>query len=294
VDLDLEKMAKRLEASGRYRILRRLEFRPAAKPSELQTKLGLFIDVETTGLDPVKDEVIELAMVPFTFSSDGRIFEIKTPFHKFREPSGPIPSQITALTGITDEMVAGQTISPEEIAAFVDDAALKVSHNASFDRRFCERLSGSFASKPWACSMTQVDWASEGYEGVKLAYLVTEAGFFYDRHRATNDCLAAIQMLSTSLPKSNLPAMAKLLENARRSSWRIWAENAPFDLKDVLKSRGYRWNGDVNGSPRAWYIDVSDEDRESELKFLRAEIYRREADLFTKKITAFERFSIRS
>ena len=47
-------------------------------------------------------------MVPFTYALDGRIFEIHEAFQKLRDPGRPIPPEITAITGITDEMVAGQ------------------------------------------------------------------------------------------------------------------------------------------------------------------------------------------
>lgn len=291
---DLEAAARALEASGSYRVLRRLVPRPVLEPANgAETRSALFVDVETTGLDPAQDEIIELAMVPFTYGSDGRIFEVSEPFSGLREPRRPIPAEITALTGITDAMVAGKSIDPEEVAKFVQGASLIVAHNAVFDRRFLERLSPVFAGKPWACSMTQVDWASEGYEGVKLAYLAMGAGFFYERHRATQDCLAAIEVLAARLPKAGVPAMARLLETARRSTWRIWAENSPFDSKDRLKARGYRWNGDNPAHPRAWYIDVAESERDAELEFLRTEIFRREVELPTRKISALERFSDR-
>lgn len=142
-------MAKQLDASGRYRVLRKLEPRSfIAPPDGTETRLALFVDVETTGLDPARDEIIELAMVPFTYDPDGRIFEIKKPFQKFREPEKPIPAAITALTGISDEMVAGHKIDPAKVAAFVDGAALVIAHNAAFDRRFVERLSEKFAFMP--------------------------------------------------------------------------------------------------------------------------------------------------
>ena len=74
----------------------------------------------------------------------------------------------------------------------------------------------------------------------------------------------------------------------------MWAENSPFDLKDVLKARGYRWNGEGTGaSPKAWFIDVADGDREAELAFLKSEIYRGEIDLLTRRIDAYDRFSAR-
>ncbi|MGN7871681.1 3'-5' exonuclease [Paracoccus sp. 22332] len=225
---------------------------------------------------------------------DGLICDIGPPYEQFQEPSSPIPPTITRLTGITDAMVAGKRIDIDAVRALVDSASLVIAHNASFDRRFLERLSAAFALKPWACSMSQVDWIDEGHEGVKLAYLAAGAGFFYDRHRAIHDCRAAIELLASPLPSSGVPAMQKLLEKARRPSWRIWAENSPFDLKDVLKARGCRWNGDDNPNPRAWYIDVDDGLQVAEIAFLRKEIYLRDVELLVHEITAFNRFSDRT
>ena len=291
---ELEAMAAVLEASGQYRVLRKLGGRTRLNaPDGSPTRLGLFVDVETTGLEPVRHEIIELAMVPFVFGLDGRIFEIGEPFHELREPAEPIPPEVTAITGITDEMVAGKVIDPERVTAFAAPAALVVAHNAGFDRRFLERFCATFTTKPWACSMTQVPWTEEGHEGVKLAYLASGAGFYYDKHRAVHDCLAAIELLARPLPKSGALALARLLEQARRPSWRIWAEGAPFDLKDALKARGYRWNAEYGGAPRAWYIDVDEAAREAELSFLNREIYRRQGAPIIKLIDAHDRFSER-
>ena len=185
-------------------------------------------------------------------------------------------AEITAITGITNEMVAGQSIDPADIARFAAPASLVIAHNANFDRRFLERLSDVFTTKPWACSQTEIDWAAEGYEGTKLAYLAHSAGFFYERHRAMHDCLATIELLSSTLPRTLSTRLNRLLEAARQPTWRIWAAQSPFELKDVLKARGYRWNGDPGPQPRAWFIDVPEARREPELHFLRTEIYRRE------------------
>lgn len=293
-DTELEAMAAALEASGRYRVLRRLgERTQLAPPNGGPTRTGLFLDVETTGLDTAHDEVIELALVPFTYGLDGQVFEILPAYQAFQEPSRPIPPEITQITGITDAMVAGCKIDLAQVEAMLARAALVVAHNAAFDRPFAERLSAAFEVKPWSCSMSQVDWVAEGHEGRKLSYLVARAGYFYDAHRAATDCQAAIELLAAVLPRSGVPAMAKLLENARRPSWRIWAENSPYDLRNALKARGYRWNGDGGPSPKAWYVDVEDHLRDAELQFLRAEIYQREIDLMVHAITAHNRFSDR-
>ncbi|HIJ61664.1 MAG TPA: 3'-5' exonuclease [Rhodospirillaceae bacterium] len=292
--LEFETMASALEASGDFRLLRRL--RPRSRVNENDgsaTRLGIFLDLETTGLDARRDEIIEIAMVPFTYALDGRIFDIREPFQRLRQPSFPIPPEITAITGIDDAMVEGQVVDPAEVAAFVAPADLILAHNAGFDRRFAERFCAAFTAKPWGCSQSQIPWKDEGFEGTRLGYLLAGCGLFHDAHRATGDCLAAIEILSRPLPRSGVLALARLLEAARRPTCRVWAENSPFELRTALKARGYRWSDGSDGRPRAWYADVTEDRLDAELKYLRTEIYQFDAEFNLHRITARDRFSDR-
>ena len=232
-------------------------------------------------------------MVPFQYDADGRLCAVGAPFVELREPSVPITEEITRITGITNEMVAGKSIDPAQVAAFIEPAVIIAAHNASFDRRFAERFCEAFKHKGWACSMSQVDWTGEGFEGTKLSYLASQCGFFFDGHRAENDCLAGLEILARPL-SSGRTALAHMLDAARAPTWRIAAERAPYDFKDKLKDRGYRWNGEEALAPKAWYIDVAEADREAELDYLRQEIYGGEVHLAPRRITAFERFSDRA
>ncbi len=290
-----EDLIETLEATGDYRVLRRL--RPRTRyhePDGSDTKLAIFIDLETTGLDPEKNEIIELAMVPFKFSGDGRIFEVYEAFNELQEPSsGTVPEEITRITGITTDMVRGQKIDGDKVTEIAAPAALVIAYNASFDRKFAEKAFDVFSTKSWACSMTQVPWTEEQFEGVKLEYLAMKSGFFYDGHRAAVDCYAAIELLSKPLPRSSRSALQALLEEARKPTCRVWAEGAPYDFKDHLKARGYRWSDGTDGRPRSWYRDVLEDDLEAELSYLRKDIYQRDADIRVAKITAFDRFSDR-
>ena len=291
---ELEELAAKLAESPDYRILRRIRPRTCQQtPITPELRQGLFLDVETTGLDPLNDEIIQLAMVRFTYTLDGKICDVSEPFDQLRQPSKPIPPEITLLTGLRDAAVLGRQIDPAEVSAFSEKADLVIAHNAGFDRQFIERLFPFFAFKPWACSMSEIDWREEGVESTKLAYLATEFGFFYERHRAVNDCLAAIEILAQSLPKSGKTVLTNLLENARKPTWRIWAEGSPYETKDILKARGYRWVNDTNNQLKGWYIDLSDADRDTEEQFLKSEIYRRDLSLKSVRLNAYNRYSNR-
>jgi DNA polymerase-3 subunit epsilon len=294
-DVTLAAMAEALAKNANYRVLRRLVPRTTFSPSMGQsTKTGILLDVETTGLDQRKDEVIELGMVKFDYLPDGRVAGLRDVFSSFNEPSEAIPSEITALTGITNEMVAGQHIDEAAVSSFADEAVIVIAHNASFDRKFAERYWPIFQRKAWGCSATEVEWRKHGFEGSRLGYLLNGAGFFHQAHRAVDDCHALLEILALELPTTGTPALAVLLEQARKKTMRVWAEQSPFDLKDSLKRRGYRWSDGSDGRPRSWYIDVDESELNDEIAFLRTEIYLRDMEPRFQTLTAFDRFSIRA
>src|SRR3546814_19763462 len=99
-DAHLEALAAQLHASGNYRVLRRLLPRTVVTAADgTPTRTGLFIDVETTGLDQPKDEVIEMAMVQFKSSIAGRLFAIHDAYQRFQEPDRKIVVSGTDLFG---------------------------------------------------------------------------------------------------------------------------------------------------------------------------------------------------
>jgi DNA polymerase-3 subunit epsilon len=292
---DPESMVRALEETGLYRVLRRLDLAQQLESSDgIPVHQGVFLDIESTGLDPSRSEPIELAMVPFDYTRDGRIVAVHAALHQFNQPSDPIPSEITAITGITDEEVSGHKLDCEAIKAFAGKASVILAHNAAFDRPFAERISPIFATKPWACTMCDVPWKDEGIEGRRLSDLLSRFSYFFDAHRAVDDCLAGIALTTMVLPRSGQRVLEKLLQIARLPTWRIFAAGAPFESKDVLKHRGYRWNTDPGVGPRAWHINVGADHIEAEILFLKTEILRSNAMPPIYEITAFQRYSTRS
>ncbi|WP_340672334.1 3'-5' exonuclease [Bradyrhizobium ottawaense] len=292
--LDLAAMADALAQSTDYRVLRRLIPRSPYTPAAGQeVRTGILLDTETTGLDHAKDEIIELGMVKFDYTPEGRIVGVRGTFSAFNEPSAPITAEVTALTGITNEVVAGQKFDDAAVTAFAESGVITIAHNSSFDRRFVERYWPVFEHKAWGCSMSEIDWRKHGFAGAQLGYLLNGAGFFHQAHRAVDDCHALLEVLASELPTTGSTALALLLETARKSTMRVWAEQTAFELKDSLKRRGYRWNDGSDGRPKSWFRDVDETALEDEIAFLRTQIYMRDVEPSVQRLTAFTRFSSR-
>lgn len=93
------------------------------------------LDLETTGLDPKKDAVIEIGARRF----DGP--RVEAEWTKLINPNRHIPEFITGLTGISDEMVRqapGIREVLDELAAFIGDAPI-LGHNIQFDLSFFKK-----------------------------------------------------------------------------------------------------------------------------------------------------------
>ena len=260
-------LIKQLEETGNYRVIKKLEpqeFYNADDGSDKKT--AVFLDVETTGKDPEKDEIIELGMVAFEYNPDsGKIYRILEKFNELEEPTIEISEEASEVNGITMEMVKGHKINDSKVEEFISNASLILSHNAQFDRQFSEKRFPCFKNKYWGCSINDVSWADNGYKIKALEFLAYKYVYFFEGHRAYIDCMASIHLLSQTLPKNGNLVLQDLISNARKNTDRISANGAPFSIKDKLKARGYQWNGIA----KFWYIDVTEEDTEPEIIWLK-------------------------
>ncbi len=94
------------------------------------------LDLETTGLDPAKDKIIEIGAIRFVNGEEEETFE------EMINPQMPIPDFITKLTGITDDDVkAAPTIDKKlgRLLEFIDDSLI-IGHQVNFDASFIEYL----------------------------------------------------------------------------------------------------------------------------------------------------------
>lgn len=151
-------------------------------------------DLETTGLDANKDEIIEIGACKVI---NGRIDQT---FSTFVKPSKHIPREITELTSITDEMVKDAPSINYVLPDFYKFCygSKMVGHNVSFDMGFIvvagKKLSYNFDNT----TIDTIEMARKqlpGLKNYKLGTVVERLNIVLDNaHRAINDATATAKV----------------------------------------------------------------------------------------------------
>lgn len=174
--------------------------RPLPEPYSDTGQYGraALIDVETTGLSKTHDEVVELAIMLFTYDRrTGRICEILDHYTGLRDPGRPIPKDATAVHGIRDRDVRGKRLDDRRVLDLIEQAEFLVAHNASFDRAFVERLYPQLKGKFWACSMSGIPWKEKGYSSRGLQNLLRDHTIVpKNAHRGADDVRSTLSLLA--------------------------------------------------------------------------------------------------
>ena len=151
----------------------------------------VIFDLETTGLDPSKHEIIEIGAI--RVNRDG---EQHDTFETLIKPSKRIPKRITEITGITQEMVELDGVSIIEaltdFQAFVGELPL-VAFNAQFDQEFLRAASTLAATEHFSnevyCALQLSRRAWPGRKSYRLSELAKDGSLALDgQHRALGDC----------------------------------------------------------------------------------------------------------
>lgn len=257
-DKGLFNCAKLLELHSDYRVLRR--FHPCTKYSKCppghSVKIGLYVDVETTGLDEDSDKIIEFGAVKFTFDEKGNIFEVIDQYESLEDPGIPISAEASEVNSLYAKDVADKKIDDERVTQLLENVSLIISHKAAFDRKMLERRFHGFDLVPWGCSLQEIPWEKAfGSIGAKMGNVLATCGRFYDGHRAMQDCQAGVYMLATAKhPSQN--AFSYLLEASSKATYLMPALGATYEKKSLLTRRGYKWNEEAKVRYRE--IELSD------------------------------------
>ena len=174
-----------------------------------------FFDIETTGLNPSRDDIIEIGAVKV---KNGVVIDT---FERLIAIQRPLPKNITELTGITPEMLAKQGIPIEkalqEFLDFVGNGKL-IGHNiADFDIRFVQqslkKYLGISFSPPIEDTLRMSKIMFPRLHDHKLNTVAQEMGIYFDTstlHRAVVDAELCARVYRTMILQRNHPIIQAL------------------------------------------------------------------------------------
>jgi len=206
-------------------------------------------------------------------------------FSSLNDPGVPLTPYVSRLTGLTDADLAGHVLDAEGASALIESADIIIAHNARFDRHMVERALGA-SRKVWACSWSMIDWAGLGFPAGKLESLAVYHGFFFGAHRARADVDGTLHLLTFANPETGAPYLADILAAARQSCFRVDAVGAPYETRQTLKARHYRWDN----ARRIWWREITESQLDDEQSWLATEIYPGVDESMLTRISPFERY----
>ncbi len=225
----------------------------------------MIVDIETTGLSAEKDRIIEIGILEFAVESEENPV-IMGCYGALEDPNIPLSDEIQRITGLQDRWLAGRKIDWNFVKETFSRASIAIAHNAEFDRSFLMRrpeISDEVNAIHWACSLRHIDWKKRCIATRSLTYLAAEHGFLNPfAHRAVFDCATTFKLIA--------PYLGELIQKSYEKEFRIFAVNAPFEAKDDLKFRGYKWDQMM----RVWSTVIPESALEAERKFLSEVVYK--------------------
>lgn len=223
---------------------------------------GVILDLETTGLDPEADHIIEIGLLEFSVTGDEPATLVRS-YAALEDPGIELPPEVTRITGLASQHVKGQRIDWKLVREIIGRSSIVIAHNADFDRSFLEQSGHLEGLAPhWGCSMRHIDWQKHNFHTRSLNYLAADHGFVNPfAHRALFDCATTFRLVT--------PYLNELIQRSYEREIMIRATGSPFETKDLLRTRGYRWDPEV----RCWGRVVPETLLAEEREFLDKQIY---------------------
>lgn len=229
--------------------LRRLdELDPPDQAQKSTDKLGIILDIETSGLDPENGDIIEISILPFTYDPETyAVTGYKSPITRLNEPKEPLSEIIKQITNLTDDDVQDHHIDWKRVADLLERADVVIAHNARFDWKWINasmhRAGIKMPQVPFCCSMIHANWQSIRLTSRSQELLCLWHGFYYYSHRAEADTKALLHLLRVS------GRLGEIIKIGTSDEYRIFAAGFPINENHRLKSRYYQFDREA----RAWF-----------------------------------------
>lgn len=158
------------------------------------------LDIETTGLNPKKNEILEIGAIRYRGGFEARHF------HTYVRPSRPIPEYISDINGITWDIVSGAPVFAQikdRFFSFIGNDTL-VGYNILFDIRFIQYYSQHELTNPLIDVLQIARHSLPGESCYKLDYLRRKYNLGGKAHSALGDCEATKKLFQLCCNSVNM------------------------------------------------------------------------------------------
>jgi DNA polymerase III subunit epsilon len=210
------------------------------------------VDTETTGIDPNKDSIIEIAAIVYSLTH-----------------AAPVESVSWLLPCMVNQAIAVNGIHPEltmlsaDMKLRLDDmegrSIAYMAHNAPFDKLFLKR-----DAIPFVCSMRDIEWpvpcGSKALVAIALAHGIGVAS----AHRAMADC-DTISRLLTRVHEMGVD-LEQLIARAMRPKVLVKAL-VSYDDRQLAKDRKFVWSVPPGYKKEVWNREYPEGEIPTDLPF---------------------------
>lgn len=207
----------------------------------------LLIDTETTGLDPERHAVIEVAAILFDVTSATAIESFASLIHaESNEAEAVNRIPVAALRDAPTESEVWPRV--HEMASRADAF---LAHNAEFDRAFFPEHLAEL--RPWVCTKEDVEWPKSTRQNPSLVPLALEHDLGVAvAHRALADADLIARLLTRCHELGH--DLQTMLARAMRPKVLIRGLQR-FDDNQLAKDAGFRWDGERKWWLRRMFLD---------------------------------------
>ena len=215
------------------------------------------LDCETTGTDPNKDALVEIAAILYSLTHAAPVMSIATVQYCQENPCEDINGISPALSQICFKHQ--ESLAWDIIRSMVGESIAMVAHNASFDASFINHEPNRPGylrpeeRKPWVCSMKHVDWPKKASDRKLTSIALAHGVAIVSAHRAMADC-DILARLFTRVHEMGTD-LNELMRLAMRPRVIVQAL-VDYHDRQKAKDAGFDWDGDS----KTWTKEVVKED----------------------------------
>ena len=212
--------------------------------------LVAIVDVETTGLNPETDAVIEVAAILYSTEHRAILQQVSTLLHVDENPA-------ESVNGINPEITfeIASLFHSEAIAKMLEASSYAVAFNSDFDRQwfsFEDNHVGESVEIPWS-DAAAITYPRMGHKRDLVNLAIANGIPVVNAHRALDDCRILADLLG------KVPDLEYQLARAARPKATVIAL-VSYDDRHLAKDAGFVWDSLVS---KAWAKRMPIEDTES-------------------------------